>query len=115
MILALAGLVFKYRSKSYISKEPSLQSGYDLYFKGILLYGNIPWAIMAIGDLSGMTHSTFDYFNPRNMNPAVLALHVSIIVLWIMSIRWIYFKDGAEFIERHPGYSISLDLAVVKI
>lgn len=113
--MALAGLVFKYRSKSYISKEPSLQSGYDLYFKGILLYGNIPWAIMAIGDLSGMTHSTFDYFNPRNMNPAVLALHVSIIVLWIMSIRWIYFKDGAEFIERHPGYSISLDLAVVKI
>ena len=28
---------------------------------------------------------------------------LSIIVLWVLSVRWIYFKKGAEFIETHPG------------
>lgn len=37
------------------------------------------------------------------MNPIVLLFHASIVAIWILSVRWIYFKDGAEFLERHPG------------
>ncbi|BDD01478.1 hypothetical protein [Persicobacter psychrovividus] len=37
------------------------------------------------------------------MNPMVLIFHLSIIILWALSKRWIYFKKGAEFIETHPG------------
>ena len=96
-------LILKFRSKKYISENPALEEGYDKYIKGILFYGNIPWVIIMIGNISGMTHSTFDYFNPRSMNPIVLIFHFSIIVLWILSVRWIYFRNGAEFIETHPG------------
>lgn len=96
-------LILKHRSKQYIAQQPNLQEGYDLIFKGILLYGNIPWLIMAIGNLSGLTNSPFDYFMPRTMNSMVLIFHGAIIVLWILSVRWIYFKNGAEFLARHPG------------
>ncbi len=96
-------LILKFRSKKYITQNPSLKEGYDTYFKGFLIYGNIPWIIMAIGNLSGMTNNTFEYFNPKEMNPIVLVFHASIIVLWFLSIYWIYFNDGAKFIERHPG------------
>ena len=97
------GLVLKHRSKKYIAENPELEEGYDKYFKGLLFYGNIPWVIMMIGDLSGVTQNTFEYFNPKAMNPMVLVFHFSIIVLWVLSVRWIYFKDGAEFIVTHPG------------
>ncbi len=43
------GLILKFRSKKYIAEKPELKEGYDKYFRGWLLYGNIPWVIMAIG------------------------------------------------------------------
>lgn len=97
------GLILKYRSKQYITQNPELKEGYDKYIMGWMIYGNIPWVVMMIGNLSGITQSTFEYFNPKAMNPMVLIFHCSIIVLWILSLRWIYFKNGAEFIETHPG------------
>lgn len=95
--------LFKYRSKKYILEKPALEAGYNTLFKGWLFYGNIPWVIMAIGNLSGMTNNTFAYFSPRQMNPIVLLFHAAIVVLWGLSIWWIYFRDGAAFIEKHPG------------
>lgn len=97
------GLIFKYNAKKYIAENPTLAPGYQNFFKGWLVFGNIPWVILMIGNLSGMTHHTFDFFNPRAMNPIVLIFHFSIILLWILSVRWIYFKNGAEFFETHPG------------
>ena len=97
------GMILKYRSAKYIAQNPELKKGYDKYFKGWMIYGNIPWVIMMIGNLSGITNNTFEYFNPKAMNPMVLIFHFSIIVLWILSVRWIYFKNGAKFIESHPG------------
>ena len=97
------GLILKYRSKKYTAEKPELEDGYDKSFKGWLFYGNIPWVIMMIGNLSGMTQNTFEYFNPKAMNAIVLVFHFSIILLWVLSVRWIYFKNGAEFIETHPG------------
>lgn len=97
------GLVLKYRSKKYIDQNPELKEGYDKCFKGWMFYGNIPWIIMMIGNLSGITNNTFEYFNPKAMNPMVLIFHLSIVALWVLSIRWIYFKNGAEFLAAHPG------------
>ena len=97
------GLILKYRSKKYITQNPELENGYDKYIKGLLIYGNIPWVIIMIGNLSGITQNFFENFNPKAMNPMVLIFHFSIIVLWVLSVRWIYFKNGAEFIEKHPG------------
>jgi len=103
LVTVVNGLVLKYRSKKHVAQNPELKEGYDNFFKGWMFYGNIPWVIMMIGDLSGVTNNSFDYFNPRSMNPMVLIFHLSIVVLWILSVRWIYFKKGAEFIEKHPG------------
>jgi len=97
------GFILKYRSKKYIAQNPELDEGYRNYFKGWMFYGNLPWVIMMLGNLSGITQNTFEYFNPKAMNPMVLVFHFSIIVLWVLGIRWIYFKSGAEFIEAHPG------------
>lgn len=97
------GLILKYHSKKYILQNPELKEGYDKYFKGWIIFGNIPWVIMMIGNLSGITQNTFEYFIPKAMNPMVLLFHFSIIALWMLSVRWIYFKNGAEFIETHPG------------
>jgi hypothetical protein len=44
-----------------------------------------------------------EYFAPRQMNPIVLLFHATIIMIWILSIKWIYFQNGVEFLEKHPG------------
>lgn len=100
----VSAYTMRYRSKKYIDEAPELKLGYDKLFKGILIYGNVPWVIMGGGILAGITHGIFDYFNPKSLNPIVLLFHFSIIVLWILSVWWIYFNRGAEFIEKHPGF-----------
>lgn len=96
-------LVMRRNAKKHLLAQPELKDGYDQMFRAVLIYGNIPWLIMAIGNLSGITRGTFDYLAPSQMNPMVLIFHFSIVVLWILSVRWIYFKGGADFLERHPG------------
>lgn len=102
-VTLLNGLLLKSRSKPFIAEQPELEKGYNDFFKGWMVFGNIPWVIMMFGALSGATQSTFDYLNPKALNPVVLSFYSSIVLLWILSIRWIYFRKGAEFIERHPG------------
>ena len=102
-VTILSGFIGKYRSKKYILKNPELAKGYNKYFNGYMIFGNIPWLIIMIGNLSGITQSFFEYLDPKSLNPIVLLFHFYIIVLWILGIIWIYFKGGAEFIEMHPG------------
>ena len=91
-------------SKIYVKQNPSLQDGYNKIFKSILFYGNIPWVIMGMGNLLGLTSGMLDYLFPKEMNPIVLIFHSSIIILWIFHLKWIYFNQGAEFLEKHPGF-----------
>jgi len=100
---SINGLVFKYKSKKYIFDNPDLTDGYSRLFKGWLIWGNVPWIIMAIGDLTKITDGIGEYFNPRLLNPIVLIFHASIIVIWIIGSRWIYLEEGAEFLAKHPG------------
>jgi hypothetical protein len=97
------GIVFKYRSKKYIVENPELEDGYDKLFKGWLLWGNIPWIIMAIGDLTKITDGIGEYFNPRLLNPMVLIFHTSILLIWIIGSKWIYLEGGSELLAKHPG------------
>ncbi len=96
-------LILKAQSKKYIALNPELEDGYNKYIKGFIFYVNIPWVIIGIGNVSGLTQSIFDFFNPLAMNPIVLVFHAAIIALWILCIWWVYFNSGAEFIESHPG------------
>lgn len=93
----------KYQSKKHIAEKPELEDGYEKVFKGILTLGSLPWLIIMVGSLSGMTKSIFEYLNPSSLNPIVLIFHGMIILLMLLSTWWIYFKSGAEFLEEHPG------------
>lgn len=96
--------ILKPRTQKYVDQNPDLKIGYDKLFKAILIYGNIPWVIMALGDITAQTNSVFDYFNPKSFNPFVLTFHFYIIIVWALSVRWVYFKNGADFLIRHPGF-----------
>lgn len=93
----------KTRVQPYIDEKPERKEGYDLIFKNLTIYSLIPWIIVGIGNLSGKTLSIFDYFSPSKMNPFVLTFHFSIIIIWILLVHFVFFKNGAEFLENHPG------------
>lgn len=97
------GAMLHYRSKKYIKLNPELEEGYKKYIRNFVFYSSIPWVIVMIGEISGLTNSMTEYMNPKAMNPIVLIFHASIVILWILSAWWVYFQDGAEFIENHPG------------
>ena len=93
----------KKTSSKHIIHNPNLEPSYKNLIKGVILFYNIPWFIMGFGNLTQMTHSIFEYFNPKLLNPVVLTFHVVLVLLWILNLWWIYAKKGAEFLEKHPG------------
>ena len=103
LIACANALILKLKSKKYIANDPALKRGYDQLIKGFLFYGNIPWIIMGVGNLSSGTKSGMDYFSPHSQNYFVLTFYFSILVLWAFGTKWIYFKNGAAFLENHPG------------
>jgi hypothetical protein len=103
VVTILNALFLRLRSKPFIIRDPALKLGYDHLFKAVLIYGNIPWVVMAINDLTGITNSIFDYMSLRTLNPGVLLWFGTVITLWILGTRWIFFKNGATFLADHPG------------
>ncbi len=88
----LNAYILKKRFYKYTAQHPEMEDTYQKIIDGIIIYGNIPWIIMMLGDISGYTNNVFDFFNPSTLNPFVLLFHFSIIVFWLISIRWIYFN-----------------------
>ena len=99
----LNAVLIKRRVKQYIIEKPELESGYDSYIKYSIIFGIIPALIIGIAILTQSVGSMFDFFQPRKLNPYVLAFHFCVVIYWILSIRWVYFNKGAEFLEEHPG------------
>lgn len=64
-VTIINGLVIKHRSKKCIAQNPELEEGYNKLFKGLIIYGNIPWVIIMIGNLCGITQSFLNTFNPK--------------------------------------------------
>ena len=95
--------LLRQKATKYIQESPEKENGYKIIFKNFLIYGSIPWIIIGIGNSFGLTKSIFDYFQPSKMNPMVLVFHFSIIIIWILLIRFIFLKNGAKFLENHPG------------
>jgi hypothetical protein len=97
------GIVFWVRAQDYIAAAPQLKAGYVKLIGGWLVFGNIPWVVMGIGDLTGMTNGMHDYLEHRSTNPMVLAFDFSVVLLWVLCSNWIYLRGGADFLAKHPG------------
>jgi hypothetical protein len=91
------------KAKSFLEAHPEREVEYYRFWRKHLILENIPWLIIAIGDITGMTKNVFDYFFPGMLNPIVLLFHFSIIILWSISIYWVYFDNGAEFLATYPN------------
>lgn len=106
-LFMLFSLLKAWRYASYaklqIKEQPHLELGYQKLLRGFVLFVNIPWLLMMIGNYSGATQSVFDYLKPGDLNPFVLVWHGTFMVLCLLWLRWIYFKNGAEQLETYRG------------
>ena len=96
-------IIMKVRAKKLIKKNPDLKNGYDTIFKGIIVWGNIPWIVMGAGIIMGKVPSMFHFFNPQDGNPYVLAFFGSVVLIWLMGTYWLFLKNGAKMLVDHPG------------
>ena len=91
------------RAQTEIARNPELADGYRQLIRGYLIEFNLPWFVMGLGIMVGGTHGVFEYLDPRAGNPYVIAFHVTGFVLSALTVFWIYFAGGAEFLIRYPG------------
>ena len=42
------------------------------------------------------------FLHLRN-GPFVVAFYVSVVVMWVLAVYWVFFRGGAEALVRHPG------------
>jgi hypothetical protein len=102
-VTCMNAYLLRSRARTEIARNPALAEGYEQLLKGYLIALNLPWLVMGLGIMVGGTSSVFEYFDPRPGNPYVIAFHVTIIVLWALTIFWIYLAGGAEFLVKYPG------------
>ena len=104
IVTCINAYYLKFHSKKNIEQNPFLEDGYEKIFRGYLIYLNIPWVMMGIGMIFGDFRSVFDFlFGVRSGNPFILLFFGSVLALWILTVVWIYFQGGAEFLIQHPG------------
>jgi len=103
IVTVINWLIFRKRAQKYIEENPQLAEGYAVLFRGYLFWMNIPWVVMGIGCTAGGVPSVWYYFRPRDGNPYVIAWFVSVFLLWLFGTFWLFFRDGAEMLTRHPG------------
>ena len=100
-ISLLNGIIIRKSSQSQILLNPKSEEGFKKILFFVIVYANIPWVIMGIGNVLELSNNG-DYIKIDLGNPFVLTFYLSILILLGFMIRWIYFKNGAEFIQEHP-------------
>ncbi len=95
--------VLHFRGLRNSKTKPELSEGYGKLVRGYLIWMNFPWVVMGLGILTGEAPTFRDYLNLRAGNPYV-TLFVSVVVAeWLLGLRWIFFRGGAEMLVSHPG------------
>ena len=102
-VTSLNAYLLRLRAQTEIARNPELAAGYRQLIKGYLILLNLPWLVMGLGIVVGGTGSVFEYIAPRSGNPYVIAFHLTAIILWALTMYWIYLARGAEFLITHPG------------
>ena len=101
-VTCINGAVWWWQGQVHIRANPALRSGYERLIRGWLIFGNLPWVVMGAGIVFGGVPTVFHYFNPRN-GPVVVTWYVTVVALWVVSVYWLFFQQGAEALVAHPG------------
>ena len=96
-------VVIRYKAKKHIQENPELAKGYDDFLKWGLIIGNTPWVVLGIGVLTGMVDSMWDGFDFGSGNTIAVLFCTIAIVIWLLALVWIMFRDGAEYLAKHHG------------
>lgn len=108
-IACVNAYLLRSRAQKEIERNPELAEGYAQLVKGYLVFFNIPWLVMGLGIIMGGTRGVFDYFDPRSGNAYVIAFHLTAVIESALTVFWVYFAGGAEFLVRYPGV-INVDI-----
>jgi hypothetical protein len=95
-------LYLKTHSREQIRQRPELAAGYRKLIRGYLFWGNCPGLSWA-SDWSLAGCPAFSRIFAHARNPFVLAFFCVVIAEWILSLWWLFFARGAEFLVEHPG------------
>jgi hypothetical protein len=96
-------LLFRVRSRKYISKDPGLKEGYDqLFWKYFISTLPVP-IIMMVGMALGKVQSGWSYLRPQDRNPWVIAFYSVFLTMLLVDAWWIFFRRGAEQLVKYPG------------
>lgn len=103
LVTSINATVWSYKSKKHIEENPDLKESYKKLIRGFLIYGNIPWLIMGLFSLTGIIQNSFMILEPSNLNAGVIIWHLSVIIILALGTYWIFAKNGAQILEKHPG------------
>ena len=96
------GGIYWWRARAKMAASPELADELRDFIRGFVILFSIPWVVMGFGVVFGGVPTGFHFFNPKDLNPFVLAFHAAIFLHVALIARWVYFKGGAEFIAEHP-------------
>ena len=103
-ITFITAAIWRWHGRKHIAEHPETAEGYRRLIRGFLLWGNVPWIVMGLGLTVGGVESIGAYARPSEANPWVIACYLSVIVLWALSLWWVFRRGGAQQLVDHPGF-----------
>ena len=70
------------------------------YLRWFALAGALPWALMGIGQLTGLTPTVWYYFRPQDLNPFVVLWFACIFAVTIIYAVWVLLMGGAQKVRE---------------
>ncbi len=98
--LVNAALSWRYARKD-MAARPERAGEYRLLLHVFFFASNVPLVIMGLGMVVGGVPDVLHFMRPRDGNPWVIAFHVTILLLLLAWLAWL-FRGGPEWLlKRH--------------
>ena len=97
-------LLARRRMRAATTDPRAVEEG-EQYMRRFALAAALPWALMGLGQMSGITPTIWYYFRPQDLNPFVTAWFACIFVASVIHAGWVLSMDGAEKIRRFDLWS----------
>ncbi|GEM_PF-6039265 len=82
-------------ARSYAETDKEAEQAFLIYSKNVLIWANLPWAVMAMGQLTGNMHF-YDIFQLNEGNPFAIGFFVAFFFVMRRLYKWLYWQNGAE-------------------